>query len=183
VIITCDSARWQPCTAQYTLLLADTQPDDWLGTLWPLLQEDNFIPAMTLWETLTFYADVTLPASDRSARRSRVKEVLAAMGLTAAGHTLVSGRYAAALLPPCAKLRSCLASVHSYAPIEPAMAWWTGVSATLIGFPRMQARYQLLDAQPIKAARPRAQMATLSRRFRMCAATSSAGGLIVFASA
>jgi hypothetical protein len=62
------------------------------------LQDDNFIPAMTVRETLTFCADVTLPASDSSVRGSRVEEVLAAMGLAAAGHTLVSGGDLKALL-------------------------------------------------------------------------------------
>jgi ABC-type multidrug transport system ATPase subunit len=53
------------------------------------LQDDNFTPAMTARETLTFYADVTLPSPHHAARSARVEEVLAAVGLAAAGHTLV----------------------------------------------------------------------------------------------
>jgi ABC-type multidrug transport system ATPase subunit len=54
-----------------------------------LAQEDNFIPAMTSRETLTFYADITLLVKSSMTRRQRVEEVLAAVGLTAAANTLV----------------------------------------------------------------------------------------------
>jgi ABC-type multidrug transport system ATPase subunit len=37
------------------------------------LQDDNFIPAMTAQETLTFYADITLPSPDHAARSARVE--------------------------------------------------------------------------------------------------------------
>jgi ABC-type multidrug transport system ATPase subunit len=55
------------------------------------LQDDNFTPAMTARETLAFYADVTLTSPDHATRSARVEEVLAAVGLAAAGHTLVRG--------------------------------------------------------------------------------------------
>ncbi|WIA12631.1 hypothetical protein OEZ85_006286 [Tetradesmus obliquus] len=54
-------------------------------------QDDNFIPAMTTREVLHFYADITLPAPQRKARSMRVNEVLAAVGLETAAHTLVGG--------------------------------------------------------------------------------------------
>jgi ABC-type multidrug transport system ATPase subunit len=56
-----------------------------------LLQDDNFIPAMTARETLAFYADITLTAPKSMARSKRIEEVLAAMGLAAAAHTMLSG--------------------------------------------------------------------------------------------
>jgi ABC-type multidrug transport system ATPase subunit len=53
-------------------------------------QEDNFLPTMTVQETLTFYATLQLPDSNSKAQRlERVAEVLAAMGLSHTVHTLV----------------------------------------------------------------------------------------------
>jgi hypothetical protein len=59
-----------------------------------MAQEDNFIPAMTVKETLTFYAAITLKTPDYAARNTHVQRVLAAMGLSAAEHTLVGGSIA-----------------------------------------------------------------------------------------
>ncbi|KAF8066171.1 abcG22 [Scenedesmus sp. PABB004] len=55
-------------------------------------QEDNFVPTMTTAETLRFYARVILPATWPTARRAeRLSEVLDAVGLGHAQHTLVGG--------------------------------------------------------------------------------------------
>jgi len=56
-------------------------------------QDDNFVPTMTTWETLSFYANVILPQNkfNRATRKSRVTEVLAALGLGHAHKTLVGG--------------------------------------------------------------------------------------------
>lgn len=55
-------------------------------------QEDTFVPTMTCRETLAFYGGVTLGGPDwgRAQRNERVEEVLAAVGLAHASHTLVS---------------------------------------------------------------------------------------------
>jgi ABC-type multidrug transport system ATPase subunit len=55
------------------------------------VQEDNFLPTMTVHETLTFYATLQLPDSNTKAQRQeRIAEVLAAMGLSHTVDTLVS---------------------------------------------------------------------------------------------
>lgn len=55
------------------------------------LQEDTFIATMSSAETLTFYAGVTLGSNwTRATWAQRVDEVLAAVGLKHAAHTLVS---------------------------------------------------------------------------------------------
>lgn len=55
------------------------------------LQEDNFLPTMTVHETLTFYATLQLPDSNtKHQRQERIAEVLAAMGLSHTVDTLVS---------------------------------------------------------------------------------------------
>lgn len=53
-------------------------------------QEDNFIPCMTAWETVMFYADMCMPDSwSRSQREARCQEVLHMMGLERTKNTLV----------------------------------------------------------------------------------------------
>jgi ABC-type multidrug transport system ATPase subunit len=56
-------------------------------------QEDNFVPVMTLMETMEFYAGIILPNGwGRARRAARVDEVLREMGLTPAARTLVGGQ-------------------------------------------------------------------------------------------
>jgi hypothetical protein len=56
----------------------------------PPLQADNFVPTMTTEETLAFFAALMLPARMSGAdKAARVKEVLAALGLSHTAHTLV----------------------------------------------------------------------------------------------
>lgn len=48
------------------------------------------MPTMTVIETCTYYANLTLPRSwSKATRRERIKEVLAAMGLSHTLNTLV----------------------------------------------------------------------------------------------
>jgi len=55
-------------------------------------QEDNFVPVMTLLETLQFYAGIILPRHWSGARRAaRVQEVMREMGLAGSARTLVGG--------------------------------------------------------------------------------------------
>ncbi|GIL43410.1 hypothetical protein Vafri_1186 [Volvox africanus] len=55
-------------------------------------QDDHFIPALSAWEVITFYASLVLPAATSPAgRRKRCTEVLAAMGLGRQSGTLVGG--------------------------------------------------------------------------------------------
>eukprot|EP00879_Flechtneria_rotunda_P001281 GHRR01001430.1.p1 GENE.GHRR01001430.1~~GHRR01001430.1.p1 ORF type:complete len:214 (+),score=57.94 GHRR01001430.1:477-1118(+) len=54
-------------------------------------QDDNFLPTMTVHETCSYYAALLLPRSwSGSQRRERIREVLAAMGLSHTNDTLVS---------------------------------------------------------------------------------------------
>jgi ABC-type nitrate/sulfonate/bicarbonate transport system ATPase subunit len=51
-------------------------------------QEDVFVPTMTAWETLVFYATLTLPkAVSLEERTRRIVDVLQIMGLSRARHT------------------------------------------------------------------------------------------------
>ncbi|KAF8067234.1 ctr9 [Scenedesmus sp. PABB004] len=55
-------------------------------------QDDNFMPTMTVSETCGYYATLTLPRGmAKAARRARIGEVLAAMGLSHTTDTLVGG--------------------------------------------------------------------------------------------
>ncbi|KAI8464872.1 MAG: P-loop containing nucleoside triphosphate hydrolase protein [Monoraphidium minutum] len=55
-------------------------------------QEDNFVPTMTAWEVMKFYADIILPGRWTSTRRrERIREVLAEVGLAHAHSTIVGG--------------------------------------------------------------------------------------------
>jgi hypothetical protein len=61
--------------------------------LWPTrtLQDDNFMPTMTVFETCSYYGALTLPRKySRAARNERILEVLTAMGLSHTMQTLVS---------------------------------------------------------------------------------------------
>lgn len=62
------------------------------GCSWlPDYQDDHFIPTLSAWEVITFHASLVLPAAaGRMGRRRRCAEVLAAMGLSRQGGTLVS---------------------------------------------------------------------------------------------
>ncbi|GBF96283.1 ABC transporter G family [Raphidocelis subcapitata] len=55
-------------------------------------QEDNFVPTMTTWEVMSFYADIILPAEwSKQRRRVRIREVLSEMGLAHAHRTIIGG--------------------------------------------------------------------------------------------
>ena len=55
-------------------------------------QEDNFVPTMTTWEVMAFYADIILPSRwTAQRRRERIREVLAEVGLAHAHRTIVGG--------------------------------------------------------------------------------------------
>ncbi|WIA12817.1 hypothetical protein OEZ85_006447 [Tetradesmus obliquus] len=55
-------------------------------------QDDNFMPTMTVLETCSYYATLTLPRKlGKATRQERIKEVLAAMGLSHTTGTLVGG--------------------------------------------------------------------------------------------
>jgi ABC-type multidrug transport system ATPase subunit len=55
------------------------------------LQDDNFMPTMTVLETCSYYATLTLPRKlSKATRQERIREVLAAMGLSHTQQTLVS---------------------------------------------------------------------------------------------
>jgi len=65
------------------------------------LQEDNFVPTMTVYETLSFYANLVLPRGlSRGERLSRVVGTLELMGLSESIHTTIGG-----LLPGGLSLR------------------------------------------------------------------------------
>lgn len=56
-------------------------------------QEDVFVPTMTAWETLVFYATLTLPkAINQEDRTQRMLDVLQIMGLSRCRHTQVRPR-------------------------------------------------------------------------------------------
>ena len=55
-------------------------------------QEDNFVPTMTVLETLTFYSRLVLPEHlTAQEKRQRVSEVLSMVGLVEAKNTMVGG--------------------------------------------------------------------------------------------
>ncbi|KAI8468849.1 MAG: P-loop containing nucleoside triphosphate hydrolase protein [Monoraphidium minutum] len=55
-------------------------------------QEDNFVPTMTTWEVMSFYAEIILPGGWTTQRRKeRIREVLAEVGLAHAHRTIVGG--------------------------------------------------------------------------------------------
>lgn len=55
-----------------------------------LLQDDNFMPTMTVLETCSYFATLTLPRKwTKHTRKDRITEVLAAMGLSHTLNTLV----------------------------------------------------------------------------------------------
>eukprot|EP00878_Enallax_costatus_P000100 GHUV01000134.1.p1 GENE.GHUV01000134.1~~GHUV01000134.1.p1 ORF type:complete len:870 (+),score=236.10 GHUV01000134.1:1054-3663(+) len=55
-------------------------------------QDDNFMPTMTVLETCSYYATLTLPRKwNKNTRKDRIREVLAAMGLSHTLNTLVGG--------------------------------------------------------------------------------------------
>ncbi|KIZ04851.1 hypothetical protein MNEG_3112 [Monoraphidium neglectum] len=54
--------------------------------------EDNFVPTMTTWEVMDFYAQIILPGKWTNKRRQeRIREVLSEVGLAHAHRTIVGG--------------------------------------------------------------------------------------------
>ena len=68
------------------------RPPDFAARAVYVPQGDGFLPAMTVRETADYHAALLLPGRwGRAARNARVSQVLAAMGLSHAGDTLVGG--------------------------------------------------------------------------------------------
>jgi hypothetical protein len=94
-------ACWVPVALHLTPQPAPPPPRHPTPAATPPLQADNFVPTMTTEETLAFFAALILPAHMGSAdKAARVKEVLAALGLSHTAHTLV-GAAAAACWSAC----------------------------------------------------------------------------------
>ncbi|GBF99632.1 ABC transporter G family [Raphidocelis subcapitata] len=75
-------------------VLANGRPrraKDFLAASAYVPQHDNFVPTMTAWETVSFYAAVLLPDAPAAARAERGECVLQLMGLVAQKDTLVGG--------------------------------------------------------------------------------------------
>jgi ABC-type multidrug transport system ATPase subunit len=71
------------------------------------LQDDNFMPTMTVLETCSYYATLTLPRKlSKATRQERIREVLAAMGLSHTMQTLVSISAVITIIILCWRQRS-----------------------------------------------------------------------------